>query len=140
MRIISLLPSATESLCLIGAGPEIVGRSHECAHPASLADRPVLTSARTEFTTSAEVDRAVSEALGSGRSLYRLDTEKVRELAPDLIVTQDLCEVCSIDLETVRGVAKTLDPAPDILSLDPRSFEGVLDDILALGVRIAIEP
>lgn len=133
MRIISLLPSATESLCLIGAGPEIVGRSHECDHPASLADRPVLTAARTEFTTSADVDRAVTEALDAGRSLYRLDAEKVRELAPDLIVTQDLCEVCSIDLDTVRGVAQTLDPAPEVVSLNPQSFEGVLDDILALG-------
>lgn len=133
MRIVSLLPSATESLALIGAKGDIVGRSHECDHPAGLSGVPVLTSANTEFTDSAQVDRDVSDALSKGQSLYRLDTEKLRTLKPDLIVTQDLCEVCSIDLETVRGVAKTLDPVPTVVSLNPQSFEAVLDDVITLG-------
>jgi len=133
MRIISLLPSATESLCLIGAGAEIVGRSHECDHPEAITDRPVLTQASTSFTDSAEVDRVVSEALARGDSLYRLDEARVQELAPDLIVTQDLCDVCSIDLETVRSLTARMDPSPRVVSLNPESFEGVFDDILTLG-------
>jgi len=133
MRILSLLPSVTETLCLIGAAPEIVGRSHECDHPETITDRPALTKANTTFTSSAEVDRVVSEALSRGESLYRLDEARLRALAPDLIVTQDLCDVCSIDLETIRGIAASMDPVPRVVSLNPESFEGVLDDILTLG-------
>jgi len=129
MRILSLLPSVTETLCLIGAAPEIVGRSHECDHPETITDRPALTKANTTFTSSAEVDRVVSEALSRGESLYRLDEARLRALAPDLIVTQDLCDVCSIDLETIRGIAASMDPVPRVVSLNPESFEGVLDEI-----------
>ena len=133
MRIVSLLPSATESLCLIGAGPEVVGRSHECDFPEELADRPILTRAATSFTSSAEVDATVRDALSRGESLYRLDEAALHALRPDLIVTQDLCDVCSIDLGTVRRVASEMNPAPEVVSLNPQSFEQVLDDLLTLG-------
>lgn len=133
MRVVSLLPSATEILCRIGGADLLVARSHECDFPQDILDRPVLTSQRTSFTTSAEVDRAVRDALGEGQGLYRLDAEGLRAQRPDLILTQDLCEVCSVDLETVRRLASSMDPSPEVLSLDPWSLEDVFDDMLRVG-------
>ena len=141
MRVVSLLPSATEVLCAVGGESLLVGRSHECDHPDSVSDRPVLTAARTIATTSAEIDAEVRATLDSGdtSSLYRLDAEMLASLSPDVILTQDLCDVCSIDLETVRGIAATLDPVPDIVSLDPASVWDVLDDLL-LKLPVAEKP
>ncbi len=141
-RVVSLLPSATESLCLIGGDSLLVGRSHECDYPPSILDRPALTSAAYDPADShrppraadpGEIDRRVSSALAGGRSLYRLDEARLRELRPDLIITQDLCSVCSIDLNTVRAVAAGLAPTPAVLSLNPTSLEDVFDDLLRIG-------
>ena len=141
MRVVSLLPSATEILCAVGGESLLVGRSHECDHPRSVSDRPVLTAARTVAATSAEIDAEVRAALDSDdtASLYHLDGETLASLAPDVILTQDLCEVCSIDLETVRGIANSLDPVPDIVSLDPASVWDVLDDLLTVGKAVGLE-
>lgn len=142
MRIVSLLPSATETLCAMGGSGLLVGRSHECDHPAVILDRPVLTSQHTEFDAmggAAAVDKAVSTALREGRSLYSLDADLLRRLRPDLILTQDLCDVCSIDLGTVRAVAASIDPAPRVLSLNPATFEDVLDDCLRVGRAAGLE-
>ncbi|MEC9372843.1 MAG: cobalamin-binding protein [Planctomycetota bacterium] len=133
MRVVSLLPSATETLCLLGGSRLLVGRSHECDYPPEVQDRPILTGQITDFTTSSAVDAAVSEALAEGTSLYTLNTQLLRDLRPDVILTQDLCEVCSIDLSTVRGAAASMDPQPRIVSLDPHTFEAVLDDVLTVG-------
>lgn len=169
MRVVSLLPSATEMFLLLtgpeglGGGlgarsgshsgiPVLVGRSHECdfapfgvAESAGASDGiglgavPVLTSARTHFQTSAQVDREVREALASGRSLYDLDATRLASLKPDLILTQDLCDVCSIDLGAVRRAAQGLSPPPRILSLNPRSFEDVNEDVLRIGGAAGLE-
>ncbi|MCP4835979.1 MAG: ABC transporter substrate-binding protein [Phycisphaera sp.] len=141
MRVVSLLPSATEVLCAVGGESLLVGRSHECDHPASVSDRPVLTAARTVATTSAEIDAEVRATLDSGdtSSLYHLDAGMLASLSPDVIITQDLCDVCSIDLETVRGIAATLDPVPDIVSLDPSSVWDVLDDLLTVGKAVGLD-
>ncbi len=139
MRVISLLPSATETLCLVGGSELLVGRSHECDFPASILNRPVLTGQITRFTSSAEVDRQVASANTEGRSLYTLDSGLLAELRPDVILTQDLCDVCSIDLETVRSIAGAMDPAPRIVSLNPTTIEGVLDDILEVGEAVGLE-
>ena len=139
MRVVSLVPSATESLCLVGGEGFLVGRSHECDFPASIADRPALTSQRTAFTTSAEVDREVSAALGKGQSLYHLDVDRLRKLRPDVILTQDVCSVCAVDLETVRGAAAEMDPEPRVLSLNPESFEDVLDDLVRIGRAVCLD-
>lgn len=136
MRVVSLLPSATESLCAIGAGNLLVGRSHECDHPREIIDRPVLTSPRTTFRNSAQTDEAVRASLARGQSLYLVDEDLLQSLKPDLILTQDLCEVCSVDLPAVRRLAARLTPAPAVLSLNPTTLEGVLDDMLAIGQAV----
>ena len=141
MRVISLLPSATELLCAAGGEELLVGRSHECDYPTSIRDRPVLTAARTAATSSAEIDREVRATLEPGEgasaaSLYTLDETLLASLRPDVILTQDLCEVCSIDLSTVRAVAARLESTPDIVSLNPTTMEQVLDDLLEVGIAV----
>jgi len=138
-RVVSLLPSATELLVALGATDWLVGRSHECDWPESVTDRPMLTAQRTVATESADIDAQVRAALQGGDSLYTLDTEQLTSLAPDVILTQDLCEVCSIDLATVRGVARTMSPPPEVVSLDPKSLGDVLDDLLKVGAALGLE-
>ena len=122
MRVVSLIPSATELLAASGAEDMIVGRSHECDYPASLARVPMLTRPRNHGHTSAQIDAEVTSSLSGGQSLYELDEALLAELAPDLIVTQNLCEVCSIDLRTVERLAALLPRRPTILSLDPKTI------------------
>ncbi|CAN5728955.1 cobalamin-binding protein [soil metagenome] len=142
-RIVSLLPSATEMLCAIGGGHLLVGRSHECDFPPEVASLPVLTGARTVDSgtpaSAAAIDAQVRGALAAGESLYTVDGARLRALAPDLILTQDLCAVCSIDLPAVRRIAATLPEPAQVWSSNPATFEGVLDDMLALGAAAGLE-
>jgi iron complex transport system substrate-binding protein len=134
MRIISLVPNGTEILFAVGAGDLVVGVSHECDFPAEARTRPILTgSALTPGMSAAEVDQAVSAQVGSGLSLYTLDEARIAELAPDLIVTQELCPVCAVSTEQVDGAVRPLPRCPDLLSLDPRSLADVLADIRQVG-------
>lgn len=140
LRIVSLVPSATELLCAIPGGRELlVGRSHECDHPPSVAALPVLTAARTTFASSAQVDAQVRAQVAAGASLYTLDHQLLTALRPDLILTQDLCSVCSIDLASVRAVAAALNPAPRLLSLNPQTLEDVLDDLIRIGQAAGLD-
>jgi len=145
MRIVSLLPSATELLCAAGGERLLVGRSHECDFPPSIAHLPILTAQRTAAATSAEIDRQVRAALSgpvdgiASASLYSLDAAILVSLKPDVILTQDLCEVCSVDLHAVRAIADRLSPRPEIVSLNPASLESVFDDLLTVGRAAGLE-
>jgi len=138
MRVVSLLPSATELLCAAGGAPLLVGRSHECDFPDSILDRPVLTSQRTHCSNSAAINQEVRESLARGESLYTFDADRLRDLQPDVILTQDLCEVCSIDLNTVRRVASDMRPQPTIVSLNPCTLDDVLDDLLRVAEAVGL--
>ncbi len=140
MRVVSLVPSATETLCLVGGSGMLVGRSHECDHPADILDRPILTAQTTEPSDDpAAIDAHVRAELAAGRSLYRLDEALLADLRPSVILTQDLCAVCSIDLAAVRRVAADLPSPARVVSLNPTTFEGVLDDVLTVGAAIGME-
>lgn len=148
MRVVSLLPSATEILCQIGGESLLVGRSHECDHPRSILDRPVLTAQRVASADPAHpesspdpasIDAHVRAQLAAGQSLYTLDAQRLRDLRPDVILTQDLCQVCSVDLETVRRLASDFSPRPEIVSLNPHTVEDVLEDHLTVGRAVGLE-
>lgn len=137
MRIVSLLPAATEMLGALGAIDRLVGRSHECDHPPGVERVPALTAQRIDSSAgSTAIDAAVRAALASGAGLYLLDEARLAALRPDLILTQNLCQVCSIDLRRVEQVASTLAPPPRILTFNPASLEDVFDDLLRLGEAI----
>ena len=135
MRVVSLLPSATEMVHFAGAGDSLVGVTHECDYPPGVEKLPPLTSSLMdgENMSSAEIDAAVNRNLTDGDSIYALDAELLNDLAPDLIVTQGLCEVCSVSLNLVERVAKGLDAEPEVFSTDPTSIREVLDDTVAVG-------
>lgn len=134
MRIVSLVPNGTEILFAVGAGDLVVGVSHECDFPPEARTRPILTgSALTAGMSAAEVDQAVSAQVGSGLSLYTLDEARIAELAPDLIVTQELCPVCAVSTEQVDGAVRPLPRCPELVSLDPRTLADVFADIRRVG-------
>lgn len=142
MRVISLVPSATEMLCLVGGRDLLVGRSHECDWPPGVESVPVLTSQRTPGgagVTALQIDQAVRGQVSSGSSLYSLDEGLALALKPDVILTQDLCSVCSIDADSVRRMAERVSPRPRVVSLNPASVEGVLDDLLTVGREVGQE-
>ena len=138
-RVVSVLPSATEMLCHIGGGHLLVGRSHEDNYPTSITHLPVVTGQKTEFTTAIDVDRQVSEALSSGQSLYTIDEKLIASLRPDVILTQDICSVCAIDLRTVERMAATMDPRPAVVSLNPLGLEDVLRNLLEVGEAVGMQ-
>ncbi len=136
MRIASLVPSSTEMLFALGLGDSVVAVTHECDYPPQAAQRAHLTHSVIEGDLSAaEIDAAVRERTQRGEALYELDEELLEALAPDLIVTQAVCEVCAVSYEEVKAVAARLPSPPEVVSLDPTTFGEVLGDIprLALG-------
>lgn len=148
MRIVSLLSSATEILALIGASDQLVGRSHDCDFPADLAHLPVLTAPKvgsspgqslTGSDSSKSIDDRVRASSQAGESLYTLDETLLSGLRPDLIITQGVCSVCAIDESAVRSIAARLPNKTQVLSLNPQTVEGVLDDILRVGDAVGME-
>ena len=140
MKIVSLLPSATEILFAIGAGSEVVGVTHECDFPPEAAALPHLTSsALPAAARAADIDRHVRKYLHAGSSLYHLDADLLERLQPDLIVTQELCEVCAVSYSIVDRAARRLSNDPRIISLEPSSLEDVFSNIATLGQLTAHE-
>ena len=116
-----------------------MGRSHEDNFPPEITDLPVITGQTTTFTTAREVNDQVSASLSNGESLYTLDEARIRELKPDVILTQDICSVCAIDLVTVERLAASMEPRPAVHSLNPESIDGVLKSILEVGAAVTME-
>ncbi len=134
MRIASLVPSATEMLFELGLGDSVVAVTHECDWPARASSLPHLTrSVIPDGLGPAEIDRVVRETVGRAAPLYELDRDLLEELAPDLIVTQAVCEVCAVSFDDVVAVAATLPSRPRVISLDPLRLDQVLADVDRLG-------
>src|SRR4249920_3738218 len=135
MRIVSLLPSATEIVFALGLGDELVGVTHECDWPPEAADIPAVTRSTHDLadTSSREIDKMVGEAIHGGSSLYELDDAALEALEPDLILTQELCEVCAVGYREVNEVARAIDADVTVVSLEPTSIEGILNTIATVG-------
>src|ERR1700733_11835967 len=134
MRIVSLVPSATEMLFALGLGDDIVGVTHECDYPPEARGRPKVTRDLLPAELSAaEIDPAAKERSLAGESIYALDADALHDLEPDLIVTQALCSVCAVSYDDVRNIAEELDSQPMVISLDPHTVGEVLGDARTLA-------
>ena len=134
MRIASLLPSATEIVCALGMEPELVAITHECDYPDTVRAKPVLTrSVLSEDSSSVEVDRHIRQLVHQGSSIYALDAGRLEALHPDLILTQELCEVCAVSYPIVERAARRLGSSPQLVSLEPESLDDVFQNILFIG-------
>jgi iron complex transport system substrate-binding protein len=134
VRIVSLLPSATEILFAIGAGDDVVGVTFECDHPAEARTRRIVsTSALPEGLTPGEIDAFVVTAMARGEDLYHLDKGALAGLEADLVVTQDLCAVCAVDVSVVDDALTHLGCSAEVLTIDPHTLDEVLDSIVVLG-------
>ncbi len=141
MRIVSLLPSATEIVHALGRGRDLVGRSEECDYPSPVRALPVVMRARTRDrdASSRAIDDRVRRSLDSGESLYELDLSLLRRLAPDVLLTQDLCRVCSVTDGEVKEACRSAGIRPQIVSLAPQRLEEVWRSIETIGKVIGEE-
>lgn len=134
-RIVSLLPSATEIVCALGLEGSLVGVTHECDYPPAVVGKPQLTASRIshQTMTSAEVDHAVRSQLDGHGSIYDLDEAQLRALQPDLILTQELCDVCAVSYRAVEQAARKFSAHVDIVSLEPNTIADILANIRTVG-------
>jgi iron complex transport system substrate-binding protein len=134
VRIVSLVPSATEMLFALGLGPDLIAVTHECDYPPAARELPKVTrDVLPAGISSAEIDAAVKERTLKGESIYELDEHLLRELRPDLIVTQALCSVCAVSYDDVRAIAEAIASHPQVVSLDPHTVGEVLGDARTLA-------
>jgi iron complex transport system substrate-binding protein len=141
MRIVSLLPSATEILYALGVGDQVVGITHECDFPPEAAGKPALIKPRVDPTAApAEIDRQVSELVARGESIYAVDADLLGSLAPDLIVTQDLCHVCAASPDDLATALSRFSRPPRVLTLTPHSLDDVWQDIIRAGEATNTRP
>ena len=138
MRVVSLLPAATEIVAALGRTGDLVGVSHECDFPPEVATKPRVTRCAIHGNAlpSAEIDRWVRTQLRETGTLYTLDEPLLRELAPDVILTQRLCDVCAVGYESVVAFATTLSPTPKVVNLEPMRLGDVFQDVLNVGTAL----
>ena len=141
MRIVSLLPSATEIVFALGLGDELVGVTHECDWPPEVVDIPAVTRSTHDLSdrSSREIDQLVGASVHGGSSLYELDEAALAAAEPDLILTQELCAVCAVSYREVNEVARTIDADIRVVSLEPTSIEGILNSIATVGAMTDAE-
>lgn len=134
-RIVSFLPSATEMVCALGLGDQLVGITHECDYPPEVEGKPVVVRnvLPIEKMTQPEIDAAVTQRMREGLSLYDVDEQLLQELAPDLILTQNLCQVCAPSGNEVTQLLAKLPKKPEVLWLTPKSLEEIFDNLRELG-------
>lgn len=141
MRIVSLLPAATDIVAALGLGDALVGRTHECDWPPStVAGVPVVTAAEfdADRLTSREISDAVGGAAHQGSSLYTLDVARMADLAPDVVLTQDLCDVCAVSYTGVSDAVRVLDGGPTVMSLEPRTLPEVIACLEQVGDALGV--
>src|SRR5262249_37726701 len=141
-RIVSLIASATEIVCALGFEDQLVGRSHECDYPPSVKRLPVCTEPKIDVhQTSREIDASIKAVVRDGLSVYRVDTEELRELKPDVIITQTQCEVCAVSERDVEAaLCDWIESRPRIVSLAPNTLDDVWDDIRRVGEALHDNP
>jgi iron complex transport system substrate-binding protein len=134
-RIVSLLPSATEIVCALGLEDALVGVTHECDYPATVVGKPQLTASRIshQTMTSAEIDHAVRSQLDGHGSIYDLDEVNLRALKPDLVITQELCDVCAVSYKTVEQAARMFETNVRVISLEPNTIADIFANIRTVG-------
>ncbi|MCA1630695.1 MAG: cobalamin-binding protein [Acidobacteria bacterium] len=134
-RVVSLLPSATEIVCALGLADSLVGVTHECDYPPEVVGKPILTASRIshQTMTSAEIDHAVRTQLDGHGSIYDLDEKLLRELEPDLVLTQELCDVCAVSYREVERAARTFDADVKVVSLEPNTIQDIFSNVRTVG-------
>lgn len=138
MRIVSLLPSATEWLFAMGVGDRVVGVTHECDHPPQAARVPAVTADLLPAgLSSAEIDAAVAAGIRDEHTIYGLDVDALRALAPDVVVAQRLCDVCAVPVDTIEAAVCTLGSPARVVAADPHTLDDVLPSALELGRSVA---
>jgi iron complex transport system substrate-binding protein len=140
-RIVSFLPAGTETVYALGAGDELVGRSHECDYPSAVTDLPIVSrpALKLDGASPDNIDRAVAERMETGASMYEIDEVLLRELRPDVIITQNLCRVCAPSGNELSRAVQDFSVMPEILFLTPRNVTEVEENILAVGKAIGRE-
>ena len=141
MRIVSLLPSASEIVCALGLGEELVGVTHECDWPPEVVGLPVMTrnALGLDGASSREIDRRVGDAVHGGSAIYHLDEDALEAADADLILTQELCAVCAVGYREVTDAVRALEMDATVISLEPTSVEGILNTISTVGAMAEAE-
>jgi iron complex transport system substrate-binding protein len=141
MRICSLVPAATEIIFSLGLGDRVVGVTHECDWPPEATARPAVTASLLESgdLASVDIDRAVAEAARNGKPLYGIDAERWAEIDADVVVAQELCDVCAVSRRDVDGLVEARSLEVEVIEVSPTTLDGILASVIGLGVRLDAE-